>query len=147
MTNTITIYRFFSNNEYQYGVLKWDSITKFTLENGFGQKFVKEGVYEIKQRKVLSNLTQYYQSHYKWFDWHLELQDVPDAKYVYMHVGNTEEDTDACILIANTCDLTPHTDRGFIGESVDGFKEFYKVAIKHLNDGNHLFVKIKDIND
>lgn len=138
--------RFTQNEYYTYGNLKeigQNNINSFTLENGTGQKYIPAGTYEIRQRKVLSGLTKIYRGKFDWFTWHLELVNVPNAKYVYIHIGNTEEDTDACILVANTCDLTPATKKGFIGESTANYKELYMKLTNHLVNGGKAYITIK----
>src|SRR5690554_3792078 len=80
----------------------------YTLENPFrfakmdGVSRIDEGTYQLKKREVLSGLTQRYRDRYKFFDWHLELQDVPEFQYVYLHVGNQRTNTDGCILVGET---------------------------------------------
>lgn len=140
--------RFQKNNNYQYGLLSAigrEDDMKFTIENGFNQKFIEVGTYEIKFREVLSGLTRHYRSKFDWFTFHLELQNVINAKYVYIHIGNDEGDTDACICIANVCDLTPPTIQGFVGESTQAYKEFYLKVSDRLNKGEKVFITILNI--
>lgn len=142
MNHIINLTRLQKTEEYQNGIINLNGNFFASLENGFSQKYVPIGIYEIKKREVLSGLTKRYRKKFDWFDWHLELQDVPNADYVYLHVGNNEGDTDACPLIANTIDFTPATSKGFIGESVDGFARFYAI-VSELLENDRVFINIK----
>ena len=131
----LTLYRFANAKDYTYGVLyegKDKYPLSFTLEDEKrsekvrGETRIPTGRYEIKLREVVSGLTQKYRNNFAWFTYHLELQDVPGFNYVYMHRGNTDEHTDGCILLANTCDLTPPTEDGFVGERTKCFEKVYK---------------------
>jgi hypothetical protein len=130
----VDLYRFTDEVDYTYGLLFIDGeVQAFTLEDEkrlkkvSGETRIPAGRYEIKFREVLSGLTKTYRDRFPDFTWHLWLQDVPGFNYVYIHIGNTDDDTEACVLVANTCDLTPPTSSGFIGESTDCFKKIYKI--------------------
>ena len=144
--------RFASAEDYTYGILREVGNVyplAFTLEDEAREiKIQKEtripaGQYEIKQRKIVSGLTKKYRKRFAWFDWHLELQDVPNFRYIYLHVGNTDDDTDACILIGSTCDLAAGKN-GFIGESVEAYERIYKMITARLNSGKRVFIEILD---
>lgn len=129
----VDLYRFTNEADYTYGLFFIDGeIQAFTLEDEerlkkvSGETRIPAGRYEVKFREVLSELTKKYRQKFPDFTYHLWLQDVPGFNYIYIHMGNTDEDTDACILVANTCDLTPPTSDGFIGESTNCFKKIYK---------------------
>lgn len=143
---SLLLNRVVENDNYTLGLLRQieKGVTSTTLENGLTQKRVVAGTYEVKLRKELTPLTEKYRRKFDWFSWHLEICNVPNAKYVYIHIGNDETDTDACILVANTLDLTPATKHGFIGESTDNFKKLYLVLSEHLEEGNKAFLTIID---
>lgn len=150
-----TIYelqRFADALDYTYGILREHCAQyplAFTLEDQaqlkkvHGETRIPQGTYEIKLREVLSGLTKKYRAKYDWFTWHLELQDVPEFDYVYIHIGNNDDHTDACILVGNTCDLTAGKN-GFIGESTDAFKDFYLTVRPKLEAGERVFIHIFD---
>lgn len=111
-----------------------------------GETRIPEGRYRLRLRKVESGLTLAYRKRYPWFTWHIELIDVPGFNYVYIHVGNSAKDTDACLLMADTCDLSPPNKDGFVGESVPAFKRFYEEVTPILeNDEERVFVDIRSV--
>jgi len=148
----LDLYRFVSESNYSYGILMIDGqVEAFTLEDEHrsqkvkGETRIPMGTFEVKHREVLSGLTKKYRK-YDWFTWHLQLQDVPGFNYVYIHKGNYDTNTDGCILVANTCDLTPNDDRGFIGESTDCFKKVYHRVSEALINGEKVTISIYDKN-
>lgn len=137
--------RFVEKPLYRYGLLSVQGrVVCFTLENGPLQKAVPAGRYELKLKKVKTPLTEKYRKKHPWFTWHIELQDVPNASGVYIHIGNTEKDTDACILLGTTCDLSPASSGGLITRSTDAFTSWYAVARKALEDNEKAYITIID---
>lgn len=141
--------------DYTYGILYEDGNPyplAFTLEDEFHVAKIKketripEGRYEIKLRTE-GGLTEKYRNKFSWFSGHLHLQDVPNFNYVYMHIGNTDEHTEGCLILANTCDLTPPTQDGFIGESTQCFEKIYKKIepLLRLNK-EKVFITINNLN-
>ena len=65
-----------------------EDLPSFTGEKVPGETRVPAGRYEIMFRTVESPLTLHYREKYPWFEWHLELQDIPNFTCVYIHVGN-----------------------------------------------------------
>lgn len=102
----------------------------FTLEDEYrevkvkGETRIPRGIYKLGIRKELSGLTRKYRDKYDWFENHIQILDVPDFNYVYIHVGNYETHTDGCILLGNSA-TKRNSKADMIGNSVDAFKEFY----------------------
>ena len=149
MTVIYRVYRLNDNCESTIGALtKENGLFCYTLEDEYRKKKVKgdtrilEGVYQIKFREELSPKTKAYRSRHNWFTWHLELQDVPDFKNVYIHYGNDDDDTDGCILVGDVLNNNSIKD-GFIGESRNAFQRLYLDMKNHLNKGV-VFLSIHD---
>jgi hypothetical protein len=129
----LTLYRFSESKESTIGLLyQGKYFVCFTLEDQFqkvkveGETRIPEGKYKIKQRRVLSGLTKKYRAKYPWFDYHFELQDVPNFKYVYLHVGNDDNHTDGCILIGDRLKSNKVDDVNNLGASGPAFSRLYK---------------------
>lgn len=110
-----------------------------------GETRIPAGKYQIKKREVLSGLTKTYRSKFDWFDFHLELQDVPNFRYVYIHVGNYDDDTDGCILLG--LGFTDYEDESAIWNSRKAFKEFYETVSDALDEGEEVWLTIYDHTD
>lgn len=151
----LTLNRIAEAGDYTYGILYEDGNPyplAFTLEDEFHVAKIKKETripaerYEIKLRTDASGMVEKYRKQFSWFTGHLWLQDVPNYQYIYIHKGNTDEHTEGCILVANTCDLTPSSKDGFIGESTDCFEKVYKLIepLLRLNK-EKVFININDL--
>ncbi len=121
----------------------------FTLEDEFRKKKVKgetripAGTYEIRYRKILSPMTKRYRNKFPWFAWHLQLQNVPNFKFIYIHPLNREDQTDGCIGVGSICHLNRDED-GFIGNSVNTFEKLYRWISAELDKGEKVTIEIRD---
>jgi len=123
----------------------------FTLEDEgrnvkvAGETRIPAGTYRILFREILSPATERYRKKYSWFKWHLELQDVPGFKYVYIHVGNTDDDTDACILTGTDTRRRGVESLDFdITQSTPQFERLYKRVRPELEKGTEVYITIID---
>lgn len=142
----ITLSRGHDDGNRTIGILAVDDKFYTTLEDTFREEKVKgktripAGRYEIKFREVESRLTKHYRNKYKWFKWHLELQNVPDFNYVYIHIGNFSKDTDGCILVGSGLN---NASPDMILQSTPAFKELYEIISEKLKD-HKVWITIKD---
>lgn len=119
----------------------------FTLEDEkrtvkvSGETRIPSGYYRIKYREVDSPMTQRYKAKYDFFEWHLELQNVPNFQYVYIHVGNTDDDTDGCILVGRSADMDTMT----VGHSSVAYETLYKKIRTSLKKGESVWIRINDL--
>lgn len=65
------------------------------------------------------------------------LNNVPNFEGIRIHWGNTDADTDGCILLGKTEDVD------FIGQSREAFNEFYPLLEDGLKEGR-VFIAIED---
>ena len=116
------------------GILLIDGVFEcFTLEDEVrdGQKQMGEtaiplGEYEIKFRTV-GGYDAKYQKKYgtTWHKGMLELQDVPNFKWILIHCGNTDENTAGCILVGDSQTSNLVQKDGFIGASTNAYRTIY----------------------
>jgi hypothetical protein len=97
----LTLYRINEEENTTIGALFVDGKFQcFTLEDENrlvkvkGKTRIPDGTYQIKQRKEVSPLTERYRQRYPFFDFHFEIQNVPNFTHVYIHVGNDHTHTD-----------------------------------------------------
>ena len=105
---------------------------------------IPAGIYELRLLKVLSPMTERYRAKFPdWFTWHVQIMNVQNFQYVYIHIGNEEKDTDACVLLGDTANNNAVAD-GFIGESTQAYKRWYQQVVPHLEAGGQAFIEIRD---
>lgn len=148
----LLLQRIHHTNNSTYGALfdHYENQLCFSIEDTFREDKVKgvtripAGFYQIKYRKVLSPKTKQYKEIYPdFFSWHLELQGVPNFEYVYIHHGNTHENTDGCILTNEGVHKSPSGD--YVGSSSRKvFEEVYKYISTLLEDGVEVWIRVRD---
>ena len=155
MTVEYKLFRFSSGVESTLGLLHlqldegWQ-FKCFTLEDQHNEpKIPKEtripaGRYEIKLRKVESPLTKKYRSKYPWFTWHLWLHDVPGFEFVYIHIGNTDDHTDGCILVGDGALSNANEENGSVPSSRPAFRRLYDEILSAFDEGEQVFITIED---
>lgn len=110
-----------------------------------GQTRIPEGIYQIKFREELTELTKSYRERYSWFAWHLMLQDVPNFKWIYIHVGNWDKDTEGCLLVGDVAENDPGNNSSMIGKSRQAYKRIYNLIADTLRSGEEVWIKIENI--
>jgi len=161
MNLTYILQRFSNNRESTIGTLHKIIISAgkevpvfqgYTLEDQFQlTKVPKEtripaGIYNVDIQKTETPKTLQYRAKYPWFKNHLEIKNVKDFVGVYIHIGNSDADTDGCLLLGDNADnnvIGP----GSISNSTACFKRFYESVYPHLpvtliiRDENYLLDK------
>ena len=73
----------------------------------------------------------------------LELQDVPDFKYVLIHIGNDELDTAGCILVGDSS-YQNVTKKGNVRGSTNAYRRIYPPIAAALERGEDVLIDIVD---
>lgn len=145
--------RFSDNRESTLGLLfKVGALISFkcyTLEDEFRESKVSKetripaGTYELVIQKQETPKTLSYRAKYPWFINHLMLKDVPGFVGIYIHVGNTDEDTDGCILLGDVAENNS-IGEGKIANSTVAFKRFYADVYEFIDKGNKVTFEVRD---
>ena len=105
------------------------------------------GTYEIKFRNIGGFDTKYKARYGTTFHkGMLELQDVPNFKYILIHTGNTDEHTAGCLLLGETQQDLDKGKDGFVGGSGDAYKKMYPKVRDALLNGEEVTITYSDIN-
>lgn len=64
----------------------------------------------------------------------LEIKDIPNFKYVYIHIGNNIGDTSGCLLVGNRYDKDDDGDY-FLEQSAKAYKKLYRVLHEAVANG------------
>ena len=107
-----------------------------------GETRIPAGRYQIKLRTEGGMYGRYGQR----FPWHkgmLWLQDVPDFEWIYIHVGNKDDDSEGCILVGDG-QVSNVTERGQVTSSVAAYRRLYQRIVKTLDEGQDVWITIED---
>lgn len=147
----VRLRRFTDSGESTLGLLFIDEeFVCFTLEDEKrniklkGETRIDEGEYEIKFRKEGGHHVDYGK---KFSDIHkgmLELQNVPKFQFILIHIGNTDKDTDGCILVGNAINNNKIA-KGMLSSSTDAYKRIYPKIATALEAGEKVVIKIDSI--
>ena len=93
-----------------------------------GETAIPPGTYEITLRTEGGMHARYAERFPEWHRGMVWLREVPNFKYVYIHTGNTDDDTEGCILTGAVPVVLP--DGEFeIAKSSEAYKKLYlKIA-------------------
>ena len=116
----------------------------YTLEDQYQTKKVMQetripaGEYEIKYRKE-GGFNKRYSDRYP--DIHrgmLHVTNVPNFKWILIHVGNTDEHTAGCLLLGDTQENNQIKTNGFIGKSSQAYVRIYDRIANVLDMGERV---------
>ena len=106
---------------------------------------IPENSYTLGYQEIITPMTERYRKKYPWFDKHLHVKNVPNFKGIYIHIGNTDEDTAGCLLVGDIAYNDPKDFNSTIGKSTQCFKRFYEVVCAALDRGEEVTIVYKSI--
>jgi hypothetical protein len=129
---------FLINGEFKAHTLEDEYRTKKV----FGETRISAGRFKVELRTVGG----FHQRYLKKFGptFHtgmLWIKDVPNFKYVLIHIGNDEDDTAGCVLVGMKQDAN---DAGFIGGSIKAYKKIYPIIRDAILSGEEVYINIYD---
>ena len=107
-----------------------------------GETRIPAGRYKVIPRRAGSM----HQSYGRKFDFHdgmLWLQNVSNFQWIYFHIGNKHQHTEGCILVGRNIKTNPGM-ASFMQNSTMAYVDFYKKAIKAIQNGGDVWVEVKD---
>jgi len=117
----------------------------FTLEDEKRDVKIKSetripaGQYEITLRTVGIMHTKYSlrSPGHKGMLW---IRNVPGFDFIYIHIGNTDEDTAGCLLVGQNLSIG----KNFISSSALAYQAIYTQIIKAIEQKERVFIQIVD---
>ncbi|WKN33296.1 DUF5675 family protein [Porifericola rhodea] len=148
-SHTLSVLRYQDDGESTLGLLFLrKKFFAYTLEDTHrveklaGKTRIPSGTYAVNYYPHLTPLTKKYQQNHPWFQYHLEIKDIPKFKNVYIHIGNTHQHTEGCLLIADG--INSGSASKMITHSKFAYERFYKIISALLNSGEEVQICIMD---
>tara|TARA_R110002020_G_scaffold57806_4_gene158927 strand:- start:855 stop:1340 length:486 start_codon:yes stop_codon:yes gene_type:complete len=152
----LEVLRFSSGKDSTSGILfnctKGREFLCYTLEDQYQTKKIMQetripaGKYEIKYRKE-GGFNKRYSERYP--DIHrgmLHVTNVPNFKWILIHVGNTDEHTAGCLLLGDTQENNQIKTDGFIGKSSQAYVRIYDKIASVLDMGEKVTITYYDFD-
>ncbi len=143
----VTVIRYLDDGDTTLGMLFLNNkFFSYTLEDTHhdekisGGTRIPEGNYPIELNRNLTDLTKRYRKRFPWFEYHIELKEIPNYSLVYIHIGNTHVDTRGCILVADGVNAA-NTDK-MVTHSQRAFERLYKTLNPKLAAGQKMTLQI-----
>ncbi len=140
--------RFYSTNEATLGSLSInDKFECYTLEDEYREKKVHSetripaGTYQIKLQMHGTMTGKYAKRFPEIHEGMLWLQDVPNFTTIYIHIGNTDDDTSGCILVGSTYSK----ENMRISASTVAYLKLYPKVVEALKRED-VFIEIDDLD-
>ena len=146
----LTLQRFSGASESTLGLLFIDGkFSCFILEDEFRAVKVKKetripaGTYKILLRKEGGHHERYSQKFPTIHKGMLWLQDVPGFQFILIHIGNTDLDSEGCLLTGDSC-MQNVTTRGSLAGSGAAYERIYPVIAEELVKGGIVTIEVFD---
>ncbi|QDH80283.1 hypothetical protein FKX85_15060 [Echinicola soli] len=145
---TVTVLRYMDDGETTLGLLFLrNKFFAYTLEDTFREEKVKHetripaGKYQLDFNRQVTPMTERYRNRMPWFDFHLEIKEVPHFSQIYIHIGNTHSDTSGCMLIADG--VSAGLPRSIV-QSTLAYEKFYKIIHGLLQSNEQVTIQVHD---
>ena len=147
----VKLIRFSSQEDSTLGLLYIDGEFQcFTIEDEFreekvhGETRIPEGIYQLGIRAEGGFHERYKQRFRGVHKGMIEVLDVPNFKYILLHIGNWEDQTEGCILLGNSAKQNV-TGAGMVLESKIAYLRVYPIIMRALQKGKKVFLNIETI--
>lgn len=145
----IEVQRFASRRDFTKGLLFVDGEFEcFTLEDEFrtnkvyGETRIPDGTYKCELRTEGGHHQRYTKKFGKHFHkGMIHILDVPNFKWILIHIGNTDRDTAGCLLVGSKLDK----DNGVMSESTRAYLDLYPQVRDAFIRGEEVTITYKTI--
>ena len=143
---TIRLQRLQSYDDYTIGALFINGkLYCFTLEDEkrnvkvWGETRIPAGVYKLRLQTA-GKMSPRYASKFPFHKGMLHLLNVPNFEGVFIHIGNTDDDTAGCILLG----LSHSVGSNLIGSSTSAYLQTYPIIADAISAGEQVTIQIVD---
>ena len=107
-----------------------------------GETRIPAGRYQLKLRTE-GGMNQRYGDRFPWHRGMLWLQNVPEFEWIYIHVGNKDDDSEGCILVGDG-QVSNVTERGQVTSSVTAYRRLYGMIVDKLSAGEEVWIDVEE---
>jgi len=147
----LKVLRYSDNGSDTLGLLFVDGqFNSYTLEDEHrdekvrGDTRIPEGRYQIVFRKEGGFHSRYANKYGSFHKGMLHIINVPNFEYILIHTGNHEGHTAGCLLVGDSANDNSR-EKGFIGSSVQAYKEFYPKVAEALECEEEVWITYVDL--
>ena len=101
---------------------------------------IPAGRYRVKLRDA-GGMNERYKKRFNEHKGMLHLQDVPNFTWIYIHPGNTDDDTSGCILVGRSSTRLSNGEY-IIGDSTEMYREIYKHCLLAFENSDQVWVEV-----
>lgn len=119
----------------------------YVLEDQFnepkvpGETRIPPGRYQIKLRTE-GGMHERYGNRFDFHKGMIWLQDVPDFTFIYIHVGNKDDDSEGCLLVGDG-QISNVVERGQVTSSVVAYTRLYKTIVDALDAEEQVWITVE----
>ena len=107
-----------------------------------GETRIPPGRYQILLRPE-GGMHQRYGKRFSWHKGMLWLQDVPGFTFIYIHVGNKDDDSEGCLLVGDG-QTSNVVERGQVASSVSAYTRLYEEIVNAFDGEEQVWITIED---
>ena len=128
--------------------ISWILEDEYRKDKLYEETRIDDGIFELKLRTD-GGMNVKYKAHYdkvKGVGWHLGMlwiTGLPRHEWVYLHVGNTDDDTAGCPLAGQQ--VYVDSDRTKVTYSRRAYEAIYPIVANHISAGKRAFIRIYDL--
>lgn len=147
--NHVNVFRHFGNGTWTIGLFEFNNKAQcFTLEDAFQTEKIKgltripAGLYELELKPIGSSRfdTAMWNKPPLRYCGMIRIKNVPGFEEILIHPGNSDEDTEGCVLVGLRSDLIA----GTISASVHAYMKIYQPIADLLKKGEPVSIGFHD---
>jgi len=112
----------------------------------YGETRIPAGKYRVTLRTEGSHHERY-EKKYAWHKGMLWIRDVPNFKWILIHIGNDEDDSAGCILCGTDSHIAANNRYRLVNSTI-AYKRLYPLMANPIDNGDEVYLNIRDeMND
>ena len=147
----LKVYRYSSQSRTTLGALHIDGEFEcYTLEDRhrdvkvMGETRIPQGTYTIGLRTVGGHHAKYSKKFPSYHKGMLHVLDVPNFKYILIHIGNDELDTMGCLLVGDYANNNK-LQKGQLNSSTNAYSNMYKKVLAAIESNEPVTIQYIDL--